>query len=442
MNFDIESLYAVFKRYPKVCTDSRKVEEGCLFFALKGDRFDGNLFAATALKKGAAVVVVSDPTCVEEIEEGQFILVPDTLVALQKLARHHRRQFTFPVIGITGSNGKTTTKELCAAVLAMEYKCHFTQGNFNNHIGVPLTLLAMEADTEIAIIEMGANHVGEIAALCRIAEPTHGLITNVGKAHIEGFGSLEGVRKGKGELYAYLNETHGLVFINTDEKFLRQMAKHNRKVVTYQRSKDMSPSNRPLEAFPRANFPFVELSFLDKNGNEVAVKTQISGSYNFNNLMTAIALGKYFKVPAEKIKTALENYLPENNRSQLVQKGKRTYIMDAYNANPSSMCAALKNFAEMPDERPKYAILGDMYELGEDSLSEHNKILRQATCCADMHVLSVGAHFYAARGRRPDLNAFEHIEELKAWLEAELPESALILVKGSRGMRLEQILNA
>jgi len=332
-------LYKIFLDHPNVCTDSRKIEPNCLFFALKGANFDGNQFAERALQQGAAYAVVDD---INLETNQQLILVEDVLIALQKLAHHHRKQFEIPVIGITGTNGKTTTKELVSTVLSSHYPTHYTKGNFNNHIGVPLTLLAMPANTEVAIIEMGANHVGEIDFLCRIAAPTHGLITNVGEAHLEGFGSFEGVKTAKGELYQYLEKNKGLAFINKNEDHLQEMAGPNLYKVLYTKSTAPDLKVPIFETKLVAANPFVEISFLSKIGVSQGIKSQLIGLYNFNNIMTAVTLGRYFKVPYQKIKQSIENYTPSNNRSQIIEKGSNKFLLDAYNANITSMTKALE----------------------------------------------------------------------------------------------------
>lgn len=356
-----EELYKIFLRHPNVITDSRKIEAGCLFFALKGERFNGNSFAADAIEKGAAFAIIDEP----EFAIGeQFILVENVLEALQGMANFHRKQFQIPVIGITGSNGKTTTKELIYEVLSSHYPTHYTMGNFNNHIGLPLTLLKMQKGTEVAVIEMGANHVGEIEFLCKIAEPTHGLITNIGKAHLEGFGGIEGVKKGKSELYRFLEKNDGTAFVNLEELFLEELAKGLEHRIFYKKSDKPNPIAAPAETKLLTTHPFVRVAFLNEFAEILEVQSQLSGNYNFNNIMTAITVGRYFKVPSQKIKAAIENYVPSNNRSQVLEKDGNTYILDAYNANPSSMQRSLENFSKM-EGQSKIAILGDMLELGE-----------------------------------------------------------------------------
>ncbi len=433
----IESIYQLFKQHPNIVTDSRKVLPGCLFFALKGERFNGNDFAAQAIADGAAFAIVDEAV---EVPAGKSIQVEDVLTTLQHLATHHRRQFNIPVLAITGSNGKTTTKELVSAVLASHYPTHFTKGNFNNHIGVALTLLAMPLKTEIAVIEMGANHPGEIDFLCRIAEPTHGLITNVGKAHLEGFGGFEGVKRTKSELYRYLTEQNGLVFINADEPHLTALASGNRLRLFYQQSENPDPANVPFEVKLVTDVPFLEVAFLGENGQLTHVKSQLIGQYNFNNIMTAVVIGKYFKVPAEKIKAAIESYLPSNNRSQLKTIGTNTFILDAYNANPTSMKTAVVSFSTMPAKH-KVAILGAMKEMGQYSDEEHLAMAELATCSGFDSVVLVGEEFRQAAEKTGAI-FFEDTVQLKTWFNDLQFSNTHFLVKGSRSVGLERIAEA
>jgi UDP-N-acetylmuramoyl-tripeptide--D-alanyl-D-alanine ligase len=429
LNLSLETLHILLKKHPIIVTDSRKIEESCLFFALKGDNFDGNTFALAALEKGAAYSIIDNPAFAAS---ARCILVDDVLETLQNLATYHRREIEIPIIAITGSNGKTTTKELVSAVLSSHYNTHFTRGNFNNHIGVPLTLLAMPENTEVAVIEMGANHPNEIDALCRIAEPTHGLVTNVGKAHLEGFGSFEGVKQTKSELYRFLQPRRGVVFLNMDEFYLSELAARNR-LITYS---SKNPNSVFFTEF-LGGHSFVEARFRDDDGQTITIASHLIGDYNFNNIMTAIALGRYFKVPSAKIKAAIEGYIPSNNRSQLVQNGKNTFIMDAYNANPSSMEGALLNFKKM-DVPKKIAILGEMRELGAESDAEHLRIFELAKSMDFEELILVGKEF----GEAKDANTcyFETVQTLKTWFDAQHFESCTFLVKGSRGIRLELLL--
>lgn len=425
---DIHSLYNIYKKHPHVCTDSRAVKQGDLFFALRGDSFDGNKFAPGALEQGAAYVVIDDA---QYKQDDRYILVEDVLQTLQELALYHRRRFKIPVFGLTGSNGKTTTKELIASVLKEKYKVHATSGNFNNHIGVPLTLLSMPVDTEIAVIEMGANHPGEIAFLCAIAEPTHGLITNVGKAHLEGFGSFEGVRKTKAEIFTWLAGIDGVGFVNQNEPYLEEMARAVRKKIFF---------GKDGRAELAGASPFVEF-FIAAGAEKVKVKTQIIGAYNFNNILTAITVGQFFDVPVKAIRLALENYLPQNNRSQLLEKDGNTYIMDAYNANPVSMEKALLSFSEMDQAgKRKIAIIGDMRELGSVSEEEHRKMVSLVQNLQIDTVVFVGPEF-AKVTREGNYIHFDHAAEAKTWFQKQAPSGALILLKGSRGIRLEEVVS-
>ncbi|MCB0638787.1 MAG: UDP-N-acetylmuramoyl-tripeptide--D-alanyl-D-alanine ligase [Lewinella sp.] len=430
-----EELYTHFRQQGRVTTDSRRILPEDIFFALRGDRFDGHDYADQALADGAAYAVVDRKSAVQS---DRYLLVPDVLEALQSLARHHRRQFALPVVAITGSNGKTTTKELMAAVLGGHYRLHFTQGNFNNHIGVPLTLLAMPGDTEIAVIEMGANHQGEIDALCRIAEPTHGLITNIGYAHLEGFGGLEGVKKGKSELYRYLAATKGVAFINEDEKYLGELAVMVGRKVYYHCSEHPDPDHVPMEIVCRGIHPHIQVAFLGEGARLYEAKSQLSGVHNLQNIKTAIAVGKYFKVPATVIVEAIEGYVPANNRSQWLERGGVRYFLDAYNANPSSMAASLDNFARQSHPH-RAVILGDMLELGEESEAAHRRIAEQAVGLGFSKVILVGPHFRAA-AESLGLPHYADVAALKAAWDREDHAGQTILLKGSRGMALEGLL--
>ncbi len=432
----IEQLYSIYLRNPVVSTDTRQLPQGCIFFALKGASFDGNLFAAQALENGAAYAVIDDPA--KQTDE-RLLLVPDVLTALQKLATHHRMQFEIPVIAIGGSNGKTTTKELISSILTSHYPCHFTKGNLNNHIGVPLTLLSMPTNTEVAVIEMGTNQPGDIEQLCEIARPTHGLLTNIGKEHLEGFGSLAGVKKAEGELYRYLARHSGCVFLNLSEKHLPAMARRNQRRIEYRQSDMLNPNDGTIEVKMLREMPFVEVAFLSDEGPTVEVRTHLFGRHNFNNVMTAIVLGIYFKVPASKIKSALESYRPSNNRSQIVPYGSNTVLLDAYNANPSSMQPALESLQAMPAER-KVAILGDMLELGADSKKEHAAMLRFAAGLHLDHLVLVGREFAQTPYKRYHALHFPDNSAAKIWLEQQKFQNTLILIKGSRGIRLEKLI--
>ncbi|HKK75466.1 MAG TPA: UDP-N-acetylmuramoyl-tripeptide--D-alanyl-D-alanine ligase [Saprospiraceae bacterium] len=439
----IEQLYTLYlEAGQNISTDSRNVKAGDLFFALKGENFDGNQFAKAAVDAGARLAIVDDPAVHQKLSR-QTLLVDNVLKELQALATHHRRQLPVPVIGITGSNGKTTTKELMAAVMKTHYKIHFTRGNLNNHIGVPLTLLQIPLDIEAAIIEMGANHQGEIAALSAITEPSHGLITNIGKAHLEGFGGIEGVKKGKSELYQYLAQNNGTAFINRDERFLSQLAQPVDHQIFYGQSNTPSLEEPAYETVLLQEKPFLKIAFLDKDGTLVDAQTQLFGRHNFQNIMTAVCIGKYFKVPPGKIKYALENYISENNRSQLVdwQKGCQI-LMDAYNANPSSMLVSLQHFIESDSSREKIAILGDMLELGTDSAVEHERIAHFALeHLGKQKVILVGPHFERI-AQKLSIRHFTNTADMRDWFERQNWKDTFFLLKGSRGIRLEQLFTS
>lgn len=428
-----KELYDIYTRFPQISTDSRNVLKNSIFFALKGANFDGNKYASKALESGCAYAVVDDPGYAQD---SRYILVDDVLKSLQELAQYHRRQLNIPIIGITGTNGKTTTKELITAVLGRKFKVVSTKGNFNNHIGVPLTLLSIDKDTEIAIVEMGANHPGEIADLCQISQPNYGLITNIGKAHLEGFGSLEGVIQTKKALYDYIQKNKGTIFVNADNPMLRNIVPAHCNSIMYGVS---------AEAITRGEFvgsnPFLELivyyqSFQPTKETNSKIHTQLVGSYNFDNAMAAACVGIYFGVQRDEIKKALEEYQPDNSRSQLVKTGHNQLLLDLYNANPSSMEAALKNFALMAAEN-KTVILGDMLELGPTSEEEHKKILTLAEESGIKQAFFVGTVFckVLAGGKYP---AFESVEEFNEYLKLHPIQSSLILIKGSHGIHLEK----
>lgn len=425
----IEELYKHFLTYPIVSTDSRRIEKDCLFFALKGENFDGNQYAVDALKKGAAFAIVDDPN----LPSGSnLILVDDVLETLQQLAAYHRQQLQIPVIGITGSNGKTTTKELVVAVLQQKYRVTFTQGNFNNHIGVPLTLLSMNRDTEIAVVEMGANHPGEIKALCNLADPDFGLITNIGKAHLEGFGSFEGVIKTKSELYDHLRAKNGKCFINIDNDILTKQA------VGLQQLTYGSSENAQLKGELQDSGYYLTIKALFPKG-WLYLKSKLIGSYNSENILAAARVGLYFDVDPLKIQKAIEQYQPTNNRSQLIVKGSNKIVMDAYNANPTSMLASLENFAKV-DGSLKTVILGDMLELGNQSGDEHQKIVNYLQTMPIDQVFLVGKEF-SKTSTGIKTKKFDNAELLSDYLYQQKPmENQVILIKGSRGIHLEKIL--
>jgi len=416
---NITELYQLYTQTYLVDTDTRKIRKGSLFFALKGDNFNGNEFAAEAIKSGASYAV---------IDEEKYHTLPNTLMVgnvletLQKLANFHRKQLALPIISLTGSNGKTTTKELINAVLSKKFATAATAGNLNNHIGVPLTLLSITPKTEIGIIEMGANHLKEIEFLCSIAEPNYGLITNFGKAHLEGFGDFDGVIKAKSELYDFLRLSKGTVFINKDDALqVKQSAGIN--AIEFN-SNDIK--------FVEAS-PFVKVQF--KN---VIIESKLIGKYNYNNIAVAVAVGNHFNVPDTDIKDAIENYTPVNNRSQIIQKGTNKIILDAYNANPSSMQAALENFAQLKDEN-KVVFLGDMFELGKDSKEEHEKIAKLAVSCNFSKVFLIGKAFSTTSVKNAYVS--ESFESFKNSINYSNINNATILIKGSRGMALERLLD-
>ncbi len=432
----LTQLYQLYLDHPQVITDSRKIEQNCIFFALKGPSFNGNQYATEAISKGAAFAVIDEI----EFDKGeQYILVDDVLATLQDLARHHRRQFEIPVIAITGSNGKTTTKELISGVLGSQYRTHFTKGNLNNHIGVPLTLLEMKADTEVAIIEMGANHLEEIKFLAEIAEPSHGIITNIGKAHLEGFGGIEGVKKGKGELFDYLAQHNGVAFINLDEPYLEDLASAVKHKVFFVKSEEPDPQVDAHEVILSSLEPYIKVAFMGENEELVEVSSFLIGQYNFNNIKTAIAIGGYFKVPSEKTKIAIESYVPSNNRSQIIKRKSNSFILDAYNANPTSMKHAMEYFAtqEAPN---KIVILGDMLELGVHSEKEHQEIIDLAILLKFDQVWLVGEIFSGLSTEEKKISSFKNVEELKEKRPLNHIENTHFLIKGSRGIKLERFL--
>ena len=426
---NIEELYSIYREHPVVTTDSRNCPEGSMFFALKGATFDGNTFAVQALEKGCAFAVVDNPEVAAQDE--RLILVPDVLTALQELAAHHRRVWGGPVLQITGTNGKTTTKELISAVLSEGKRVLYTEGNFNNHIGVPLTLLRIKPEEhDIAVIETGANHPGEIADLCKIVQADWGLITNVGRAHLEGFGSFEGVMQAKGELYDDLRKRNKQIFINAFDDDLLQMAQQR----GFTLQKDALPY---IEGRVSAITPFVEIQWradVDEPWN--TVRTNLIGAYNITNMRAAVTLGLHFGITPEQINHALAAYKPTNSRSELRQVGTNRLIVDAYNANPSSMAAALTNFTFMEGTH-KVVILGDMRELGTESLKEHKRVVKQLQSMDLERIWLVGSEFEkaAAKGMR----VFKDVEAVKEALKEEPITDSTILIKGSNSTRLHQL---
>ena len=422
----MEDLYSIYLANPSIQTDTRRLQTRDLYFALKGPNFNGNAFAKKAIDQGASYAIIDEE---QYTIDDKTILVKDVLETLQQLALHHRKQFNIPFIAITGSNGKTTTKELIHAVLSTSFVTYTTEGNLNNHIGVPLTILKIKKDAEMAVIEMGANHQKEIASYCVIALPTHGLITNVGKAHLEGFGSEEGVRKGKGELFDFLREHDGIVFRMNDYPYLHEMSRGIRTIFTYG-THDADVVGDVLQSDP-----LLEVSFT--KGFAGAIKTSLVGNYNLPNVLAAVSVGKAFKVSEEKIRTAIENYAPSNSRSQLMLKGNNKIILDAYNANPSSMKAAIENFSKA-DDNNKILVLGAMAELGEGSREEHNLIAEEIKKHNWKAVLLVGGDFLKTTH---SFLSFTKPEEAGEWLKNNKVENSYLLVKGSRSMQMEKVLN-
>jgi UDP-N-acetylmuramoyl-tripeptide--D-alanyl-D-alanine ligase len=421
----IESLYPLYRECGSVSTDSRAEQPGTMFFALNGPNFKGGQFARQALEKGAKYAIVDDEAFVGEC----CFLVPDTLEALQQLALLHRRQLSIPVIGITGSNGKTTTKELINAVLSRKFRTLYTRGNLNNHIGVPVTLLSIRPEHEIAIIEMGANHQGEIEFLSSLALPTHGLITNIGKAHLEGFGGVEGVARGKSELYRHLQAHNGVVFVNSADEILMSLSAALPSRVTYPTPGDYYQAEL-LEGSPY-------VVFRAENGQ--VVESQLLGVYNFENMAAAACIGKYFGVDPIMANEAIAGYAPANNRSQFMRKGSNSIILDAYNANPSSMAAAVQNFGKTAAPH-KVLIAGDMRELGHESAEEHRRIGELIDSQGFDQVLLCGPEMKHARAASERAQYFYTKQELQQYLEANPIRDSHILIKGSRGMGLETLV--
>lgn len=429
----IEELYKIYLQYPSVQTDTRKLKEGDLFFALKGPNFNANGFAQKAIDTGAAYAIIDEE---QYSIEGKTFLVNDVLTALQQLAKHRRQQFDtlpagrqVPFLAITGSNGKTTTKELIHAVLSSAFKTYTTEGNLNNHIGVPLTILKIKNDAQFAVIEMGANHLGEIASYCEIALPTHGLITNCGKAHLEGFGSEEGVRKGKGELFDHLRSNKGTAFIMSDYPYLREMSNGITNIYTY------GTAGADVIGNVEGQNRFLNVSFA--KGFKGNIQTNLVGDYNLPNVLAAVAVGKYFGVDEDRIRASIEAYSPTNSRSQFLQKGSNKIILDAYNANPSSMKAAIENFAKTEGNN-KILALGAMAELGADSLKEHISIIREIDKYQWSDVVLVGGDFMKAGHT---YRKFQTPTEAGEFFKKNKAENAFLLIKGSRSMQMEKLLD-
>ena len=418
---DIVKFYNLFTECDfQFTTDSRSISKGDIFFALKGDNFNGNTYAKQALNDGAAYAVVDE---IEE-QDGRLIKVDDVLQFMQDLARFHRSCFDIPVIGICGSNGKTTSKNLIQNVLKSKYKTHCTAGNFNNHIGVPITLLLMPQNTEIAIVELGTNSPGEIEMLCNIARPNYGLITNIGKEHLEGFGTLEAVAKEESEIYRHINENDGHIFLNADDKWLTRMSRSITKKLSH------SKSNVEIKSLvPNIHFEYKGLSF----------NSELMGDYNLDNILLAIAIGEHFNVPLENIKDAISSYEPDNNRSQLLKRGTNTIILDAYNANPSSMQVAIRNFANMPQSK-KVLILGDMFEMGPTANQEHDELLQWCSQFNFNQIYTLGQHF-ASISQNSGISTPSNMETLGAIIKNEKYQETAFLIKGSRGMKMERVLD-
>ena len=448
---NIEQLYQLYLQHPVISTDTRKIIPGSLFFALKGDKFDANTFAQKAVEAGAAYAVIDNA---EYAAGEQFLLVDDVLTTLQDLARHHRRQLNIPVIGLTGTNGKTTTKELINAVLSQKFKTLATEGNLNNHIGVPLTILAINSSHQMAVIEMGANHQKEIALLCTIAQPTHGLITNVGKAHLEGFGGVEGVKKGKGELYDYLAESGSfkdkkteiqkVAFINSDDKILLEMqqARNLKNVIYYGKN---SNNENQVSGKLLDNAPFLTFKWHDRKSSSYNIKSQMTGSYNLDNILAAACIGSFFDLDSDEINQGIEGYQPKNNRSQIMKTATNTLVCDFYNANPSSMFVAIENMDKVQATH-KVLILGDMFEMGSESAAEHTAVIQKAMGASVDERIFVGKDFCSQQTEVEKINLintsfYMTVEDAITGLKINRITNATILIKGSRGMALERLVD-
>ncbi len=422
----IQNIHDLFLKCSKVSIDTRKIEPNSFFVAIKGDRFDANTFAKEALEKGASFILIDNANYY--VDE-RTILVNDSLKTLQELASFHRQFLSLPIIALTGSNGKTTTKELINVVLSKKFDTKATVGNLNNHIGVPLTLLSFTKETQIGIIEMGANHQKEIEFLCEIAQPDYGYITNFGKAHLEGFGGVEGVIKGKSEMYAYLKADKKSVFVNIDDEIQKTKTTDFNRITFSQKDKSATVFIESITANS-----FVKIKTLG-----VEINSHLIGLYNANNINAAITIGYHFEVPVNDIKDAIESYVPENNRSQLLTKGTNEIILDAYNANPSSMLVALENFIQL-DKTNKCIIIGDMYELGEESLAEHKAIVSFLNSNGNFDCHFVGKDFFANSIQKQNFHFYTTFEDFTKFLSSIKPEHKTLLIKGSRGMALERTL--
>ncbi len=427
----LEYIYQYFLKYPQISTDSRNIKHDSIFVALKGEHFDGNQYAEEALNKGAAYVIVDDPSVNKN--DARYILVHDALKTLQELAFMHRKNYPVPLIGITGSNGKTTTRNLTARVLGNKYKVLSPKKNLNNHIGVPLTLLELKDEHEIAVIEMGANHPGEIDLLCKIAQPTHGIITNIGKAHLEGFGSYEGVFQTKTELYRYLENVKGTIFYNNDDPLLAKTANNlNCEKFSY------GTTNSPdfyIESYKTD--PYVHLSVSPGKNKDHTIRSNLIGLYNLENMIAALSIGSYFKIPMGKMKKTIQNYIPNQNRSQIIETKSNYIILDAYNANPTSMKLAIENFS-LQEVKNKTLILGDMFELGKYAEEEHQQIINYAENKNLNEIYLVGKHFSSINTGFH--KTFHSTQDFIDWLTKNPLSQKSILIKGSRGMTLEKLI--
>lgn len=423
---NIEQLHDLFLKCHSACTDTRKIKTNDMFFALKGDNFNGNTYAEQAIQSGAKYCIVDEA---EFNTSSKTILVDNVLETLQELAAFHRTFLNIPIIALTGSNGKTTTKELINATLSQKYRTTATVGNLNNHIGVPLTLLSMTKNTEIGIVEMGANHLKEIEFLCNIAKPDYGYITNFGKAHLEGFGSVEGVIKGKSELYNFLTENNKTVFVNGNDAIQLEKTKQSNTFI-FGNNEDFDIQISFIEAQPNVCVSY----------NNLTIQSHLIGEYNFNNIAAAIAIANYFKVEDKAIKSAIENYMPNNNRSQVLLKASNKIILDAYNANPTSMQAALLNFENLNDTS-KIAFLGDMFELGQDAATEHQNIVELLETLNHDKTILIGENFYKTVTKSKKIIQFKTFDAFKNDFDITQIKNATLLIKGSRGMALERILD-
>ena len=432
---NISELYPIFCNYPTVTTDSRMCITDSIFFALKGDRFNGNLFAEEALEAGCAYAIVDEWDEVKEIKDNDRIIrVDNVLKTLQQLANYHRKKLKIPIIGITGTNGKTTTKELISISLSREFKVASTQGNFNNHIGVPLTLLSMNKSHEIGVVEMGANHPGDIKELCEIAEPNYGIITNVGRAHLEGFGTFENVVKTKCELYDYIRENEGKVFVNRDNSILYDLSEGMDRILYGKNDPSLFASGTIADASPFLEFDW---SFFDSS---YRVKTRLVGEYNFDNAIAAVAVSKFFGINAERISSSLEDYEPTNYRSQFMRTTRNDLIIDTYNANPTSMKTSLDFFISIPSSLPKMAILGEMKELGEISEREHKRMIAYLTDNSNMEIYLVGQIFNNIIVPNSKYKCFESVVELNYFLKSNTIKGYYIFIKGSHSIQLDKTI--